>query len=195
MIEKEISLIRSGKLVFKGHRYEDFESEKFAELFFSWMQYKESGTFVKQRANIPEGLTEGLVAKDIPNVFRKIEIVNNRDRQPSKFDCYNIDSDEIIEVKACSVPNDLTSWSPKPYFDKLYFVDFSSLDGSYKIYKIDINGEEIKEIKVSENETFGDQISNQRRPRFSIFDTFIRPRYKCSGVPVFEDDLKKHLKI
>ena len=28
--------------------------------------------------------------------------------------------DEIIEVKACSIPNDLTSWSPKPYFDKLY---------------------------------------------------------------------------
>ena len=41
----------------------------------------------------------------------------------TKFDCYDSLKDRIVEVKGCSIPNDLTSWSPKPYFDVFYFVD------------------------------------------------------------------------
>jgi len=193
MIQKDIQINRTGKLIIQGHRYEESESKDFARMFFSWMSFKDSGKFVNQRVNIPEGLTEGLVAKEIPNVYRKIKVLKNYDKQPTKFDCYKVDTDEIIEVKACSIPNDLTSWSPKPYFDKLYFLDFSSLDGKYGIYEIYINGEELKDTQVSEGETFRDQVADKRRPRFSVFEKFIRPNYKCSGIPIFEDDLRNYL--
>ena len=69
----------------------------------------------------------------------------------TKFDCYKEDTKEIIEVKGCSVTPDLTSWSPKPFFDFFCFVDFSTLDGKYKIYKINITSEELKNLKVNKN--------------------------------------------
>ena len=117
------------------------------------------------------------------------------DREPTKFDCYDKLNDKIVEVKACSVPNDLTSWSPKPYFDIFYFVDFSTLDGKYKIYEISINNDEMMDIKVNSTQTFREVVSrsNPPRPRFSVFETFINPKFKCSGYPVFEDDLKNYL--
>ena len=196
MIIEKLPITRTGTLTIRGVRFELDDSQKFAQLFFSWLEYKNSGEFVKQRANIPEGLTEGLVAKDIPHVYRKQgDNYSNPDREPTKFDCYDKLNDKIVEVKACSIPNDLTSWSPKPYFDIFYFVDFSTLDGKYKIYEISINNDEMMDIKVNSTQTFREVVSrsNPPRPRFSVFETFINPKFKCSGYPVFEDDLKNYL--
>ena len=196
MIIEKLSITRTGTLTIRGVRFEPDDSQKFAQLFFSWLEYKNSGAFVNQRANIPEGLTEGLVAKDIPHIYRKQgDNYSNPDREPTKFDCYDKLNDKIVEVKACSVPNDLTSWSPKPYFDLFYFFDFSSLDGKYKIYEISINSDEIMDIKVNSTQTFREVVSrpNPPRPRFSVFDTFINPKFKCSGYPVVEDDLNNYL--
>ena len=118
MIIEKLPITRTGTLTIRGVRFEPDDSQTFAQLFFRWLEYKNSGEFVKQRANIPEGLTEGLVAKDIPHIYRKQgDNYSNPDREPTKFDCYDKLNDKIVEVKACSVPNDLTSWSPKPYFD------------------------------------------------------------------------------
>jgi len=196
MIIEKLPITRTGTLTIRGVRFEPDDSQKFAQLFFRWLEYKNSGEFVKQRANIPEGLTEGLVAKDIPHIYRKQgDNYSNPDREPTKFDCYDKLNDKIVEVKACSVPNDLTSWSPKPYFDIFYFVDFSTLDGKYKIYEISINSDEIMDIKVNSTQTFREVVSrpNPPRPRFSVFDTFINPKFKCSGYPVVEDDLNNYL--
>ena len=196
MIIEKLPITRTGTLTIRGVRFEPDDSQKFAQLFFRWLEYKNSGEFVKQRANIPEGLTEGLVAKDIPHVYRKQgDNYSNPDREPTKFDCYDKLNDKIVEVKACSIPNDLTSWSPKPYFDIFYFVDFSTLDGKYKIYEISINNDEMMDIKVNSTQTFREVVSrsNPPRPRFSVFETFINPKFKCSGYPVFEDDLKNYL--
>ena len=78
------------------------------------------------------------------------------------------------------------------YFDFFCFVDFSSLDGKYKIYKINISSEELKNLKVNENgETFQEQIDSKRRPRFSVYDKFINCQNKCTGEPLFEGDLNK----
>ena len=196
MIIEKLPITRTGTLTIRGVRFEPDDSQKFAQLFFRWLEYKNSGEFVKQRANIPEGLTEGLVAKDIPHIYRKQgDNYSNPDREPTKFDCYDKLNDKIVEVKACSVPNDLTSWSPKPYFDIFYFVDFSTLDGKYKIYEISINSDEIMDIKVNSTQTFREVVSrsNPPRPRFSVFETFIYPKFKCSGYPVVEDDLNNYL--
>ena len=95
----------------------------------------------------------------------------------------------MIEVKGCSIYPDLTTWSPGPYFDVLYFVDFSSLDGKYKIFQINITHKELADAKVNNLQTYQDQINQGRRPRFSLYDTYVSPGYKCSGKPVYEGNL------
>lgn len=203
MIEKEFSIqtrvsdkgrkegASVGKLVFNGIRFEDSDKPKFKQLFNKWKAYKESGEFVEQRANIPEGLTEGIVAKDIRGIFRKGKKNDKKSKFPTtKFDCYCSLENKIVEVKACSIPNDLTSWSPKPYFDVFYFVDFSSMDGKYEIYKIETTDSEILgETVTAKGTTFRQQVANGRRPRFSVFEKYIIPKYKCSGKPIFYGDL------
>jgi len=177
-----------GELKFLAHRYEKIDNLKFLSLFNGWIDYKKVGDFFGQRANLPEGLSEGVVAKDIDNVFRYKKSLKNKHGK-SKFDCYNEKTGEIIEVKGCSIPNDLTSWSPGPYFDVLYFVDFSSLDGKYKIFQINTTHHEIKHEMINENETFQDQIDKKRRPRFSLHEKYVTPGYKCLGIPIYEGDL------
>lgn len=177
-----------GELKFLAHRYENEDNPKFLALFDGWLKFRSAGTFFGQRVNLPEGLTEGVVAKDIEGVYRyKKSIKNNHGK--SKFDCYNEITNEVIEVKGCSIFPDLTTWSPGPYFDVLYFVDFSSLDGKYKIFRINITHKELAKAMVNNNETYQDQIDKGRRPRFSLYNTYVTPGYKCSGTPVHEGDL------
>jgi len=177
-----------GELSFLAHRYEKKDNQKFLSLFNGWKNFKEVGDFFGQRVNLPEGLTEGVVAKDIDNVYRYKKSLKNKNGK-SKFDCYNEVTGEIIEVKGCSISIDLTSWSPGPYFDVLYFVDFSSLDGRYKIFRINTTHKEIADEMISRNETFQDQIDSSRRPRFSLKEKYVIPCYRCSGSPVYEGDL------
>jgi len=203
MIEKKITIktrvsdagkkkgAKVGKLTFTGIKFQDTDKNSFKQLFQSWKLFKEAGKFVEQRANIPEGLTEGIVAKDIEGIYRKGKKYQKESKYPTtKFDCYCSIEDKIVEVKACSVPNDLTSWSPKPYFDVLYFVDFSSMDGKYHIYKINTTDSEIKKETVTAGgQTFQQQINSNRRPRFSVFEKYIYSKYKCSGKPIYSGNL------
>jgi len=190
MQEEIITIEKKGIITIVAHRYDESDNTKLLNLFNTWMNYKNAGAYFKQRANTPEGLTESVVAKDLPNVYRKISVKKNK-KGITKFDCYKKDTNEIIEVKGCSIPNDLTSWSPKPYFDFFCFVDFSSLDGKYKIFKININSEELKSLEISANETFQEQIDKKRRPRFSVYEKFITPKNRCTGLPIFEGDLNQ----
>ena len=200
MIEKKLTIntepspkgikmgLDCGELTFLAHRYEKKDNQKFSSLFNAWKNFKEVGDFFGQRVNLPEGLTEGVVAKDIDNVYRYKKSLKNKNGK-SKFDCYNEITKEIIEVKGCSIFPDLTTWSPGPYFDVLYFVDFSSLDGKYKIFQIDITHKELANAMVNKDETYQDQIDKGRRPRFSLHEKYVTPRFKCSGIPVYEGDL------
>ena len=183
--------VKNGKLVFTGIKFEQSDKSKFKELFESWKLFKEAGQFVSQRVNIPEGLTEGLVSKDLEGVYWYESYDQKKSKYPTtKFDCYSSKDNKIVEVKACSIMPDLTSWSPKPYFDVLYFVDFSSMDGKYDIYKINTTNEEIaKESVTPGGETFQEQINSNRRPRFSLFEKYVEQKYKCSGSPIFSGDL------
>ena len=174
-----------GEFTFNAVRYDTSDNDKFKQLYEAWRNFSSVGNYFNQRVNTPEGLSEGVVSKDIDGVFRKISSKKNK-HGLTKFDCYDSINNKIVEVKACSIENDATSWSPKPFFDLFYFVDFSSRNGAYKIYKIDINSNEIKDTRVSQSETFEEQIARRVRPRFSVFEKFITPKYKCSGEPVFE---------
>ena len=189
MISKEIKI--NEKFTILGTKYSDDDNANFLSVLNSWISYKESLNKIDGRnPNIPESLTEGLVSKHYSDTYRKIKIIRNNNKSLTKFDCYKSDTNQIIEVKGCSVMPDLTSWSPKPFFDFFCFVDFSSLDGKYKIFQIDITSEELKNLEVNINgETFQDQINSKRRPRFSVYEKFINLKYKCTGEPIFSGDL------
>lgn len=190
MFQETIDVERNGIIKFIAHRYEDSDNSKLLKLFNSWIDYKSAGEFFHQRTNLPEGLTESIVAKDLPNVYRKIKVIKSL-KGKSKFDCFNNNTKQFIEVKGCSISNDLTSWSPKPFFDFFCFIDFSTLDGKYKIFQINISSDELKLETVSSSETFQDQINKGRRPRFSVYEKFINNSYRCSGKPIFEGNLNK----
>ena len=189
MKTEEIEITKKFKII--GATYDDTDNPNFLSVLQTWINYKEALKKINGRnPNIPESLTEGVVAKHFQQTYRKIEVLKNGDKSLTKFDCYKKDTKEIIEVKGCSVTPDLTSWSPKPFFDFFCFVDFSSLDGKYKIYKIDISSEELKNLKVNKNgETFQDQIDSKRRPRFSVYENFINCKKNCTGIPLFTGDL------
>tara|TARA_B100000965_G_scaffold395016_1_gene407961 strand:+ start:333 stop:905 length:573 start_codon:yes stop_codon:yes gene_type:complete len=188
MIEKEIVIGNDLKII--GHKYENKDKTNLLELFNNWLAFKASGKLFKQRANLPESLTEGLITLHIEGVYRKIESKAKKGAK-TKFDCYNENTKKIIEVKGASIPNDLSSWSPSPFFDLFYFVDFSSLNGKYKIYEFNISSSSseflnVKNKKGVTNETL---MKAGRRPRFSITEEFINNKIGCNGLPIVSGDL------
>ena len=191
MIEKEIKI---GKINILGQKCDDSDNADLKSLYETWISFRSISKKFYQRANLPESLTELMITKHVIGAYRKIKILKSYRGAKTKFDCYDEIEKKYIEVKGCSIPNDLTSFSPKPFFDILYFVDFSSLDGKYKIFKININSNEIMDIKVNSNETFRDQAKKsstggKRRPHFSLYETFINKQNYCKGYPEFEGDL------
>ena len=68
---------------------------------------------------------------------------------------------------------DLTSFGPRSEYDKLYFLDFSKLDGSFMVYEI--NPDDIYNFKVNKNQTFAQQQEEGKRPRFGIVKGLIQP--------------------
>ena len=80
------------------------------------------------------------------------------------------DNPLIIEIKGSSAgetsaPN---SFSPSEHFDDLVFARLEKYDDILKIYRLGIDSEGLKKIKVSKTQTVEDQQKQGRRPRFSI---------------------------
>jgi hypothetical protein len=126
--------------------------------------------------NIPEGISESLYClTDCRNIVR---ITRSAKGTNSSCDCYNKLTYDRIQVKACSVLPDLSSFGPNSVFDKLIFMDLSNLyTGVFKIY--DIPTQLIYQHKVNKTQTFLEQQQQVRRPRFSIFKSIIIP-YKIN---------------
>ena len=85
---------------------------------------------------------------------------------------------KIIEIKGSSAeqssaPN---SFSPNEHFDDLVFARLDKYNDILKIYRLGINSDELKKIKVSSTQTVGDQQRQGRRPRFSIQDKLVTER-------------------
>tara|TARA_Y100001970_G_C14092199_1_gene780652 strand:+ start:167 stop:730 length:564 start_codon:yes stop_codon:yes gene_type:complete len=120
--------------------------------------------------NLPEGLSESAFCIEMDC----IRVVGSIPKANSSWDCYNLNTKKRIQVKACSVLPDLTSFGPSSQWDELYFVDFyneGKWDGTFNIYKIENNL--IYSHKVNANQTFRDQQLQKRRPRFSIYKEII----------------------
>ena len=134
--------------------------------YLEWQSVLRNIPWATRGANIPEALTEAIVCL----------CTGGKLKTGTKGDILLPDS-RIGEVKATTLDrNDLTSFSPNSPFDNLYFVRFSFSDSDkYSIYDLRMNRDDLYNFKMNENETFGEQAENKRRPRFSIIENIINP--------------------
>ncbi|WP_425449476.1 Bsp6I family type II restriction endonuclease [Dethiothermospora halolimnae] len=127
-----------------------------------------------RKVNLPEGLSESAfcLAKNMVRIVRNIQGAN------TSFDCYDTKAPVMknrIQIKACSVIPDLTSFGPKSVWDRIFFLDFyreGKWDGTFDIYEI--NTDDIYNHKVNATQTLKDQQLQGRRPRFSIYKELIQ---------------------
>ena len=103
----------------------------------------------------------------LPNNVDTLRIVMQKGEKCA-FDCLNIKTGEKIQIKAASIYPDATSFSLSSDYDKVYFLDFSKGDDSFKVYDIPLKLIEKTIVNKKKNETFKDQQNQSRRPRFSI---------------------------
>jgi hypothetical protein len=123
-----------------------------------------------RNVNLPEGLSESAFCLEM-NMYR---VDSNVSGANTSFDAYNTNGCKRVQVKACSVLPDLTSFGPKSIWDELYFCDFyrnGDWNGTFDIYLID--NDLIYNHKVNKTQTMRDQQKEKRRPRFSIYKELI----------------------
>jgi len=157
----------------------DFFSEddliELSRIYHSWVQLSNMiESRGGRRINIPELLSEAIFSYNFNAGRFKKSIRGNFN---ASFDCLKTDPiTSRVQVKACSVEYDLTSFGPNSVWDELYFVHFlpdNNYDGEYRIYKIDNNL--IYNHKVNKDQTMRDQQKQGRRPRFGILKEIIIP--------------------
>ena len=111
--------LTEGEFTFNAVRYETSDNDKFKQLYEAWQNFSSVGNYFNQRVNTPEGLSEGVVSKDIDGIFRKISSKKNK-HGLTKFDCYDSINNKIVEVKIG---------------DK---IEVKSLSEELKVYKIGV---------------------------------------------------------
>jgi len=124
--------------------------------------------FKSRVPNIPEVISEGVFC-----------LATGCVRLKSGFsgDCYDPVREKIIQVKACSFEEDLTSFSPSNHFDEIVFLDFCKEAGEFRKGNVDfyrIPKDFLLNVKVNKKETFADQQAQGRRPRLSIKNKIIK---------------------
>lgn len=189
-IKSEVLMLPEGD--FKSNIIE-FEATDIATLntvYKAWRALCDNLANLNARAvNLPEGLSESAfaIAKNMCRVTKAITGAN------SSFDCYDCYGSRYsnrIQVKACSVLPDLTSFGPKSEWDRIFFVDFyreGNWDGTFDVYEVDTS--DINNFPVNAKETVLDQKSLNRRPRFSIYKGLIETgRYISKETFKIEED-------
>jgi len=141
------------------------------DVYINWLTLCRQMKGLESRTiNLPEGLSEGAFCLEM-NAERLIGGISGAN---SSFDCYAFEKNERIQVKACSVIPDLTSFGPNSVWDRLYFLDFyrkGNWDGTFDIYLIEDSF--IYNQKVNKLQSFSQQQDQNRRPRFSIWKHII----------------------
>lgn len=174
-------------LVLDGVRYraevdvmEESDKENLIEMYTMWNDLSNKlSAYGCRRVNFPE-LSE-LIFCAFFNCWR----TNNTQGlgKHSSFDCYNPETEKMIQIKAASASNELTSFGPDSVWDEIYFMDFyngGNYDGTFEVYLLP--NEAIYSYPMNKNETFRDQQLQKRRPRFSIRKLIKQLRIRPIGV-------------
>lgn len=153
-------------------KFDKSDKKTIIKIYEGWKKTSDLLNSIKGRGlNFPEGLSEPIFCL-VKNCVRVVGKIN---KSKSSFDCYDLVNKKRIQVKACSVIPDLTSFGPKSVWDEIYFMDFYSnglRNGEFKIYQINTN--DIYNYKVNANETMQDLKNAGKRPRFSIYTGIIK---------------------
>jgi hypothetical protein len=110
-----------------------------------------------RKVNLPEGLSESAfcLAKGMVRLTKSISGAN------TSFDAYDPNEERgnnRIQIKACSILPDLTSFGPKSEWDRIFFVDFyreGNWDGTFDVYEINTN--DVYNHKVNATQTLREQ--------------------------------------
>lgn len=176
-MKREIKTLKtpSGNFDFEVLIFEETDRKRLKSIYLNWRSLcNELKSLNSRLINLPEGLSESSICLEM-GWFRVDKPANGSKTVNSSWDCYDPVSKKRIQVKACSILPDLTSFGPKSEWDEIYFLDFyrkGLWDGSYDIYKIP--NQLIYEHKVNLTQTFKDQQAQGRRPRFSIYESIIK---------------------
>ena len=150
------------------------DSDELRKIYDSWRILCNNLNKLNARSvNLPEGLSEigFALAKNMWRCTGAIVGAN------SSFDCYDPNGERgnnRIQVKACSVLPDLTSFGPESQWDRIFFVDFyreGKWDRTLDIYEV--KTDDIENFPVNIHQTLLDQKKQGRRPRFSIYSGLI----------------------
>lgn len=165
-----------------GIEIQIFEEEDFRRLKNIYYKWKELNELILQfpnsrRVNIPEIVSEGLFC------YQKSCGRTNNSLAGSE-DAYDYINNKRIQIKACSIESDLTSFGPNSIWDELYFMHFNISCNRVSVYFI--SDGLIYNLYVNEKETMKDQQEAGKRPRFSIMNRIIIP---MGLQPVFTIDL------
>lgn len=151
--------------------YDDSDDTTIKAIYDEWLSLsRKLKAFGGRSVNLPEGLSEAVFCR----AMNTVRITSNIPGANTSFDVYDLSRNKRIQVKACSVMPDLTSFGPKSVWDELYFMDFfrqGQWDGSVDIYLIP--NDLIYSQEVKSGQTLKDQQGQKRRPRFSIFSEII----------------------
>lgn len=167
-------LLPEGDKVVEVTIFDQSDSRALTAIYDGWRILCDNLNKLNARSvNLPEGLSEVsfAIAKNMWRTTGSIPGAN------SSFDCYDpngVRHRNRIQVKACSVLPDLTSFGPDSQWDRIFFVDFyrnGLWDRTFDIYEI--NTSDIENFPVNATQTLKDQKNQGRRPRFSIYTGLI----------------------
>lgn len=172
IITREIQL-PEGRFEAEFLEFENSDRRRLREIYENWRNLNTMlGEIQARSINLPEGLSESAfcIARNTLRLLQNIPGAN------SSWDCFDPANNRRLQIKACSVIPDLTSFGPRSQWDDLYFLDFyryGQWDGTFDIYQIPTNL--IYNFRINNNQTFRDQQNQGRRPRLSIWSNIIQP--------------------
>lgn len=112
-----------------------------------------------RKINYPSEITENIVKFAIA---KKYKVMGNWDIKPGdlKVLC------KQIEVKGGFIENGPPTFGPTEKWDWIYFVDCDkTFDMIFKVYEVKKSNIDFHRLRVSQNQTFGDQCLQGKRPR------------------------------
>lgn len=122
--------------------------------------------FANRGVNLHEYISEGIVSYHY-------DFYINNEKGADSADCYDNDNNKVQVKGSSTYDSDLSSFGPDSEFDRLFYLGLDVKSDTCYIWEVDASL--LDTTYVNKTETFRDQQKAGKRPRFSIYDKYIRP--------------------